>query len=193
MLLAGLFALLTIANVHEEVYPQAQISGIPLIITEYSDLTKLSIDQILTTHDTVFVLYDEHRGIVQAFDKAGTYRYTASFFKHANGTFRMAVQDGQLYVRDCIHNIYVLQDGALIEFYERDLVPEWICQLDYQLSSPNYRVRMGSVWDVADADAHCFIRRSIVSTLYQNNFIFFLAISAIVIAGLLKCRRIHIV
>ena len=86
--------------------------------------------------------------VKKAFDENGMYQYTASFYKHTNGVFGMAVHDGILYVRDCIHNIYSLKDGILIEFYERDAVPVWMQQLDFQASSPDFQVRFGSVWYV---------------------------------------------
>ena len=186
-----LLIFIPLSNANDGHYPTAMIVGKPLITTAYSDYAKLSVDQILAVDETIYILYDEHKGIIQVFDKNGMYQYTTSFYKHTNGAFGMAVHDGILYVRDCIHNIYSLKDGILIEFYERDAVPVWMQQLDFQASSPDFRVRLGSVWYVTAENEYCFIRRPLLAALYQNNLLFFLAVTLIVMIGIYKGCRLH--
>lgn len=186
ILLVLFFAILAVLNFHNEIYPEAILCGTPVFATEYSDFARLSIDQILTADDTVYVLYDDHRGIIQAFDSNSTYLYTIAFFKHANGAFRMAAHDGILYVKDCRSNIYLLKDRSLLAFYEKDLAPMWMHQLDYQTSASNYRIRCGSVWRIVDGVESCFIARPTSSVLYQNNLLFYTALIAVIVIGFLK-------
>ena len=191
ILIALIFLLLVTPKFHNEAYPESTLPGKPTLISEYSDYTNLSIDQILATDDTVYVLYDDHRGIIQAFNSDGSYLYTVTFFKHANGAFRMAVHDEILYVKDCVSNIYSLKDGDLIAFYERDAAPQWIHQLDYSESSHDYQIRLGSVWCVADGGEYCMIERPVLSALYQNNLLFLLALTTVIIIGFLKTCRLY--
>ena len=191
ILLVLLFAILIVPNFHNETYPEAILCGTPVFTTEYSDFAKLSIDQILNADDIVYVLYDDHRGIIQAFDSNGTYLYTIAFFKHPNGAFRMAVHDGILYVKDCRSNIYSLKDRYLLAFHENDSAPMWMHQLDYQASASDYRIRRGSVWRIVDGVESCFIARPASSALYQNNLLFYAALIVVIVIGYLKASRQH--
>ena len=123
----------------QEQYPKAITCGIPEISTEYSDYTKLSIDQIIDENNNIYVLFDENRGIIQVFDISGEFQYTAAFYDHMNGAFSIAVYKGDLFVRDSVHNIYILRDGKLCDFFERETVPEWISSMDFNASS-------GTIW-----------------------------------------------
>lgn len=79
-ILLAFLLVFAVSFTHSQEYPQAITCGIPVITTEYSDYTKLSIDQILDGNDNIYVLLDEHRGIVQVFDLGGEFQYTASFY-----------------------------------------------------------------------------------------------------------------
>ena len=166
---------------HLQEYPQAITCGIPVISTEYFDYVKLSIDQILDGNDNIYVLLDEHRGIVQVFDLSGEFQYTASFYDHMNGAFSIAVYKGDLYVRDSVHNIYILRDGKLFDFFEREAIPEWIRQIDFNASSVNYQERLGSIWCVSDEQEYCVVQRPLQAAFYQNNLYFMCAIIVVLI------------
>ena len=167
-------------------YPTAKICGKPVIWAEYHDFSKFSIDQILSDDEYIYVLYGEHEGFLQVFDLQGVYQYSASFYKHLNGAFSMALEAGTLYVRDCVHNLYIIQDGKFQDFREREEASSLLEKLNFGLQSRTYRVRLGSIWRISGAEEYCIIRRPVQATLYQNDVMFFLGIAIVLLIGLCK-------
>jgi hypothetical protein len=108
-----------------------------------------------------------------------------------NGAFSMAVYEGALYVRDSVHNIYILRNGELDDFINREEVPEWIDMLDFTASAENYRVRFGSVWYLTNENQYCVIQRPIQAALYQNNLLFLLSIILVLMIGAWKWIQSH--
>lgn len=191
ILFAGLLVFAFDAVTSDYEYPIATICGVPTISTVEFVPTKLSVDQILADDSNLYILFGEHKGIIQVFDTNGTYQYTASFYDHMNGAFSMAVYEGALYVRDSVHNIYILRNGVLIDFINREEVPEWIDMLDFTASAENYQVRFGSVWYIANGAQHCVIQRPIYAALYQNDRIFLLSIIFVLMIGVWKWMQSH--
>lgn len=188
-ILLAFLLVFAVSFTHSQEYPQAITCGIPVITTEYSDYTKLSIDQILDGNDNIYVLLDEHRGIVQVFDLGGEFQYTASFYDHMNGAFSIAVCEDELYVRDSVHNIYILRDGELLHFFEREAIPEWIRQIDFSTSSVYYRERLGSIWYVSDDQEFCVVQRPLHAAFFQNNLFFICSIIVFLIMAVRLERR----
>lgn len=162
---------------------ESRTLGIPNISREYSPLVKYSIDQIVTTEEYVYILYGEHDGNVQVFDRNGIYQYSAYFFAHINGVFRIAAKGDLLYVCDNQYNVYVMQNGELKEFIHNYCAVELLETIDFYASSTEYVVRMGSVWRIADKMETCIIERPFPAVLYQNSFMFFANLLLVLLVG----------
>lgn len=174
------------SNVDDEEFPSAKICGIPVIWSEYSDLTKHSIDQILSDEENIYVLYGENEGILQVFDTQGVYQYSASFYDHLNGAFSLALREGTLYVRDSVHNVYIFHDGKFDNFLERDEASSLLDNLNFSMESENYQIRFGSIWYVSDMQEYCVVQRPVRTVFYQNNLYFLIAIVFVLLLGLVR-------
>lgn len=184
IILLGILDMLSIMS--DDKYPIAEVCGVPVISTTYSDYPKLSVDQILVDGDDLYVLYGEHKGIIQVFDTNGAYQYTVALYDHLNGAFAMAVLEGTLYVRDSVYNVYVLRDGEFEEFIERDNATALMDALNFNLSSDEHQVRLGSIWCISDNQEYCVVQRPIYTVLYQDNLLFLVAIIVVLLIAIGK-------
>jgi len=171
----------TLYDTSPETMPR--VEGIPNISYTYSALEKCSIDQIVETHSELFVLYGEHKGNVQVFDKNGNYKYSVYLKKHLNGAFRIAANGSTLYVQDDDNNVYVFSDGMFSGFYRNDTAASIFEPVKFNENSANYIVRYGSVWRVDGDERICIIRRPQIAMLYQNDLAFYLSLFFVVAVG----------
>lgn len=163
--------------------------GIPNISYTYSDLEKCSIDQIVETDGEIIILYGEHKGNVQVFDKNGNHKYSLYLQKHLTGAFRIAAGDSGFYVQDDDHNVYVFNNGIFVGFYRSDTAMSIIDSISFNDYSPNYVVRYGSVWRVDGDNRICIINRPRIAMLYQNDLSFYLSLVFVVAFGILFRRK----
>lgn len=165
--------------------------GAPVITNEYALLERSSIDQVITDGYYLYILYGEHQGDVQVFSLDGDYLYSAYFYNHLNGAFRIAADDGVLYVRDYRHNIYILQDGQLLEYMEEADASELLNTYDFNIRSEDYIVKFGSVYKITGDSQMCIIKRPWYSAFYQGNFMFILSLCSALAIGLtsIKIKR----
>lgn len=160
--------------------------GTPIITNTYSPLEGSSIDQIVETDHYVYILFGEHDGNVQVFNKNGEHMYSAYFYTHLNGAFSIAADEDILYVRDERHNVYALQEGKLLYFAQQGSEASDINGLRFDTTSSSYFVWMGSVWHVANGEKTCFLQRPISSALYQDNFLFIATLLLVLIIGIIR-------
>ena len=165
--------------------PRNRLFGFPEISETYSPMISCSIDQIVEDDRYIYVLFGEHKGNVQVFDLDGVYQYTAYFYTHMNGAFRLAVDNHALYVRDEHHNVYILQNGAFVSFVAKENAADFLEMLNFDASSENYEVRLGSIWKVNGEEKECVVERPLIAILYQNDFMFFAKIAIIAIFGII--------
>lgn len=177
------------SNVNHSPESEPRRVGLPNITKTYSELEKCSIDQIVDDDELIYVLYGEHEGNVQVFNHYGEHLYSAYFATHMNGAFSIAVADGNLYVRDERHNLYVLKNGKLLDFYYSDSAEHIMRTLDFSMSSTKFRVRFGSIWRVDGNDSVCVVARSPIAALQQGNLMFYASLFVAAIIGVLKYKR----
>ena len=167
----------------------SRILGVPIISYDYSVLPYSSIDQIVSDDHYVYILYGEHDGNVQVFTSDGKYQYSAYFYTHLNGTFRIAAQNGKLYVRDERKNVYILKDGELQLFVKADDAAGLLSSVNFAKHSDCYRVRFGSVYRYEGQQHVCIIKRPLYAMLYQNNFLFILSLCVVGGLGIVRARK----
>lgn len=127
-----------------------------------------SIDQIAESSESIYVLYDDTRGIVQVYDLEGNFQKALTFHCHMNGVFRIAVVDNNLLVRDKYGNIYSFCDDAFASFWERGDVPFVLETVDFEAQSKKYEVRFGSIWEANEGNI-CVIQRPLYACFFQKN------------------------
>lgn len=190
--IAGLFFMHVLFSIYHSTYPEdprVRTLGKPIVEYQYSALSTSSIDQIVDDGRNVYVLYGEHDGNVQVFTVDGEYCYSAYFYSHMNGAFKIATQDGKLYVKDERSNLYIMKDGVCEAFIPKTEANHLQVQIGFDESSDSFFVRMGSVWRDNGDKAVCVIKRPLYSALYQGNFLFFAAILICVVVGWIRFRR----
>lgn len=143
------------ANVQDSPSPQ---TGMPVIYTEELNLGDMRIDQIL--HDSSLYILDGDHGYIRVFDLSGIYQYTIALYDYMNGYYSMALSDGVLYVRDPHFNMYLFEENSFILFIPKDEVGQLGKMLDFSLSSDQYVLQFGSVWQIKGNDKVCVIQRS---------------------------------
>lgn len=163
--------------------------GNPIISEEYSLYEELSVDQIVDDEKYLYVLLGDHDGVVQIFDHDGKHIITAKFYKHMNGAFRIAAQDGFFYVRDYQFNIYVFQDGRFSFFLEKNEANDIIENVDFNQNSANYDEHSGSIWRVADNVE--VVTRPIKSQFINTNTLFYLSIILVLAIGCIKKYKVN--
>ena len=154
----------------------ALICGIPVFSSEYFDSSNLSIDQIVEDENHVYILFGEHTGLVQVFDTKANYQYTIKFYEHLNGAFRIAAQNGLLYVRDMRGNVYIIQNAGCVQFIESENAAVLRKTIDFGSHSNHFELRFGSVWYVNENEEYCFLHRPLISVIYQDNMLFIFTI-----------------
>lgn len=175
----------------------ARTSGLPEPLlgtpTEYSEQLatyQFSIDQIAESSVSIYVLYDESRGIVQVYDLEGNFQKAIAFHCHMNGAFRIAVVDNNLVVRDKYGNIYSFCDNTFDSFWESEEVPSHLKTVNFEAKSEKYEVRMGSIWEVNESSV-CVIERPLQAWFFQNNVrtIFFFGFMIAILLVRYICQR----
>lgn len=190
MIFLSLILLLTLTMLSNENLSEqdnvSRILGKPTISFQYSDISSSSIDQIVSDNRFLYILYGEHDGNVQVFDLNGNYQYSAYFYTHLNGSFKIAAHNDMLYVRDKRRNVYCIKDGECVEFLAEADAHYYLNLLDFNAHSNNYQVRLGSVWKLSESGDTCIIQRPWYSLLYQNNLLFLLSIALVAVMGIIK-------
>ena len=141
--------------------------GVPAVCS--AELEDYVIHQMADDGTYLYILADEHNGIVHVFDLEGNYQHTLAFYAHLNGAFQIAAEEDTLYVRDKQNNLYLFRSGAFCEYLDRKDVPADLREMDFCQNSLSYEIRDGSVWRVAGEEAVCVIHRSGASAAYQRN------------------------
>ena len=183
LFLLGIIAV-SISSNHDTIAPSY---GLPLISEEYALYEHLSIDQIVDDEKYIYVLLGDHDGVVQIFDPQGNHVRSATLYKHMNGAFRIAAQNGYFYVRDYHFNIYVFHDGTFSSFLEKEEASDIIENVNFNRNSANYDVRLGSIWRVTDNVQ--IITRPVESHFINTEILFYISIAFVLIIGCIRLFR----
>lgn len=171
---AVLFALLIclaamyISARESEKYPQP-CQGVPAVWDAEGAPEDHGIHQIAEDGTFLYILSDEHNGVVQVYDLEGNYRHTLAFYAHLNGAFRIAAETDTLYVRDMRQNLYIFRDGQFEEFLNRRDAAAALEGLDFDGDHPDYEIRDGSVWRVENGEETCVLHRPKSAAAYRRN------------------------
>lgn len=179
VLLLGLY----IANASQK--ESAEVApGIPLVYSNQNEIARKSIDQIVDDGERIYLLLNDHEGIVQIYDATGIYLNSVAFFNHINGAFRIAVADGVFYVCDKQGNLYLFPNGTFSEFIDNQTGAELRREINFEQSSTKYILHKGSVWSVTGDDKVCVISRPMTSVFFQGHYMFFLCFGVIFLGGI---------
>ena len=148
--------------------PQAY-QGVPAEYSGGSNMDGYVIHQFVDDGTFLYILFDEHNGIVNVYDLEGRYQRTLAFYAHLNGAFRIAAEQDAFYVRDKECGLYVFRNGQFEEYLNRNEIPVSLTQLNFDRNAADYEIRDGSVWRVADEEETCVLSRPKASAAYQRN------------------------
>ena len=166
-LIVGLFVL----NVFSMICPPSLVAygeGTPVVTVRENDFLCTGISQVLSDDENLYVLFGEY-GVVQVYTLDGAYRYTISVYNHANGRTEIAVLKNRLYIEDKKSNLYVFENGSLVQYLDRTESYETRRSLPLGAWDQDYMVRAGSVWYAPDGvESHCVVQRPVWLGLYQN-------------------------
>lgn len=131
--------------------------GVPKIVTEDPGEVRSEILQVLSSQDQLYVLH--RNGIVKVYSPDGSFQYAIGFYAHPNGRFGMALENGELIVRDRVGNCYYFCGTAFEQFLERGDTGN--IGRNWDRSSEEHEIRGNSVWYVPENGAkQCIIRDS---------------------------------
>ena len=181
-LIVGLFVL----NVFSMICPPSLVAygeGTPVVTVRENDFLCTGISQVLSDDENLYVLFGEY-GVVQVYALDGTYRYTISVYNHANGRTEIAVLKNRLYIEDKKSNLYVFENGSLIQYLDRTESYETRRSLPLGAWDKDYAVKAGSVWYAPDGvESHCVVQRPVWLGLYQNDGITMLLFLLVALSG----------
>ena len=181
-LIVGLFVL----NVFSMICPPSLVAygeGTPVITVRENDFLCTGISQVVSDDENLYVLFGQY-GVVQVYTLDGTYRYNISVYNHANGRTEIAVLKNRLYIEDKASNLYVFENGSLVQYLDRSESYETRRFLPLGAWDQDYMVRAGSVWYAPDGvESHCVVQRPVWLGLYQNGRITTLLFLLVAMSG----------
>jgi hypothetical protein len=193
-LIVGLFVL----NVFSMICPPSLVAygeGTPVVTVRENDFLCTGISQVLSDDENLYVLFGEY-GVVQVYTLDGTYRYTISVYNHANGRTEIAVLKNRLYIEDKKSNLYVFENGSLVQYLDRTESYETRRSLPFGAWDPDYAVKAGSVWYAPEGvPTRCVVERPAWLGLYQNDGITLLSFLLVAMSGgllLLPKRKVTV-
>ena len=181
-LIVGLFVL----NVFSMICPPSLVSygeGTPVVTVRENDFLCTGISQVLSDDENLYVLFGEY-GVVQVYTLDGAYRYTISVYNHTNGRTEIAVLKNRLYIEDKKSNLYVFENGSLVQYLDRSESYDTRRFLPFGAWDQDYMVKAGSVWYAPDGvESHCVVQRPVWLGLYQNGRITMLLFLLVALSG----------
>ena len=193
-LIVGLFVM----NIFSMICPPELIAaeeGSPVIMVRENDFLCTDISQVVSDDENLYVLFGQY-GVVQVYTLDGTYQYTISVYNHANGRTEIAVLKNRLYIEDKKSNLYVFENGSLVQYLDRTESYELRQRLPFGAWDQDYMVKAGSVWYAPDGvEPHCVVQRPVWLGLYQNDGITMLLFLLVALSGgllLLPKRKVTV-
>ena len=181
-LICGLFVM----NLAGMICPSELIAaeeGSPVILVRENDFLCTGISQVVSDDENLYVLFGKY-GVVQVYTLDGTYRHTISVYNHANGRTEIAVLKNRLYIEDKKSNLYVFENGSLVQYLDRSESYETRGFLPLGDWDQDYTVKAGSVWYAPDGvESHCVVQRPVWLGLYQNGRITTLLFLLVALSG----------
>ena len=181
-LIVGLFVL----NVSSMICPPSLVAygeGTPVVTVRENDFLCTGIFQVLSDDENLYVLFGEY-GVVQVYTLDGAYRYTISVYNHANGRTEIAVLKNRLYIEDKKSNLYIFENGSLVQYLDRSESYETRRNLPLGAWDSDYAVKEGSVWYApGGVPSHCVVQRPVWRGLYQNDGITMLMFLLVAVSG----------
>ena len=162
--------------------------GKPLI-TEEEKIIRSAITQIVSDEGSIYILYGRY-GVVQEFDINGTYKCAYAVYCHPNGRISIAINNGKLFVRDKVDNIYVFSEGILLDFVSSDQAGPIINTVDFGEYSDAFEVRFGSIcYRTVDHDPYCVISRPAWLMVYQENILVYAQFLMVLLLCIINIKR----
>lgn len=191
VLIVLMLAIVSAANRLDDFCPRdldAKRQGYPIIIKRKNSILYSGIKQIVADKEYVYVVYGSY-GAVQVYDLTGNYQYSIAVSSQQNGRIRIAVQDGALYIRDKVNNIYIFRNGEFFDFVEKPAAGI-LGTVDFNANASDYEVRWGSIWNVSsDSEAYCLIKRPLWLAIHQSGLGFLIMVLMLMLAGLLFYKK----
>lgn len=160
--------------------------GVPAISERLLYTSTSGIAQVLNDDQYLYVLFDEHEGIVLIYDLETVFQQSISFYKHMNGAFRIAVADDKFLVRDKRQNLYIFGNGEFESFLTAEEAQSILETTDFEASSNHYEVRSGSVWKVTPGEEQCVIQRPAASAYNRSSITALGAILIVFVIGIIR-------
>lgn len=172
---------------------QSTTLGVPVVLESEIDTAKMRITQIIEDDQHIYVLADAKYGVLQIYGNSGEYLQTVCFHRTGfNGTFKIAVYNNSLYVRDNGNNLYIFNELELVDFVTSSHSRSIISDIDFEANSPSFEMRKGSLWKISSSGDICIIERPTYSMFYQYQpFLFFIPALVVCIFGYLVRKRVH--
>ena len=149
------------------------------------------IAQIVHDDENIFLVPNDHEGIVEIYDTSGNYRKTLSVYTTLNGATQIAVKDGIFYIRSKQGDLYLYENGVFSGFYSYTKTKELKQSIDFEASSTVYYQKNGSVWKEGENGPECVIPGALTPTQHLHYQILrvtsLVALAAVIV--LLKKRR----
>ena len=137
------------------------IYGKPTFFMEETKSPFQSSQQIVDDGRFIYILVDDHKGVVQVYNTNGTYQNSIAFYSHLNGAFRIAVFEETFYVCDKQGSLYLFQNGNFVEFLSYMKAEAFRKSVDFEQNSSKYCIEKGSVWEKIRDGNVCIIERPI--------------------------------
>ena len=131
----------------------------PVFSTDYAGKRANTVSQIIESGNYLYILPDDTKGFVQAYDLCGNYQHTLFFLEESNGVFTMAAEGNLFYVQNQSGDVYVFREGIFLEYVERKIAKDRFAYIGFvwQGSSPNYRIRGTDLYRIAGDKAELVI------------------------------------
>lgn len=114
----------------------------------------IHVDQILHDENHIYLLDAFEGCYLRIFDTDGNYITSFVFSDMQNGTYRIALEDGILYVRDPKRGLQFYKDGAFEGITESERKDKLIESLNFNTESDTYKSARGGIWKYSNETEH---------------------------------------
>jgi hypothetical protein len=125
--------------------------------------------QIADDGNNIYLLINDHKGLVQVYDILGNYEQSIVLYSHTNGAFKLAEQNGVIFICDKEGSLYLFEQGFFVKYIVHSEAVQLRKSIDFENYSSSYYQRNGSIWRTDGEQSKCVIQGEILPGLHIGN------------------------
>lgn len=149
-------------------YPKAS-QGKPVVYVQQRIDKLHGCAQVADDGKNIYLLINDHKGLVQVYDTLGNYEKSIVLYSHTNGAFKLAEQKGMIYICDKEGSLYLFKQGSFVEYIVYSEAAQLRKSIDFENYSSSYYQKNGSIWRTVEEQPICVIQGELSPELHLGN------------------------